>query len=89
MYLSHSAKGALSFHGSEQQVVEVVLALVVHGVGQAELPALLPHPEEPAGVRQQSVRKRLALERNSLNNRHSVKNERITLCFKTTTKDDS
>ena len=66
-------------------MIEVVLVLVVHGVGQAELSALLPHPEEPAGVCQQSVRKRLALERNSLNNCYSVKNERITLCFKTTT----
>lgn len=64
----------------------MVLTLVVHGVGEAELSALLPHPEEPAGVRQQGVGKRLALERNSLDNCDSVKNERITLCFKTTTR---
>lgn len=85
MYLSDTAERALNFHGFQQEVVEVVLALVVHGVGQAELSALLPHPEEPRGVHQESVGKRLALERNSLNNCYSAKKERTTLCFKTIT----
>lgn len=90
MYLSHTAESALNFHGFQQEVVEVVLALVVHGVGEAELSTLLPHQEEPRRVRQESVGKRLALERNSLNNCYSAKNERTTLCFKTiTTKDVS
>lgn len=63
----------------------MVLALVVHGVGQAELSTLLPHPEQPRGVCQESVGKRLALERNSLNNCYSAKNKRTTLYFKTIT----
>lgn len=81
-YLSHTAESALNFHGSQQEVVEVVLALIVHRVGQAELSTFLPHPEQPGGVRQESVGKRLALERNSLNNCHSARNERTTFASK-------
>lgn len=86
-YLGHAAQLALSLCGFQEEVVEVVLALVVHGLAEVELPAPLPDAEQPARVRQQRVRKGLALEGNSLYHCYSVKRERIILCFNSTGKD--
>lgn len=48
-------------------------------MGQTELPTLLAQAEQATGVYQQGVRKRPALEGNSLHNPNSVKNDTIII----------